>query len=476
MKLSQRIVTNALALSVSHIVCRIISFLLVLAIARHYATELFGQYTFALSFVELFMVLADLGIAKMTVRNVAQSPEDTGRLLGIIGVLKLFYTGCTLALIVVFLMILNYHPHVVKLTLIFSARSVCDSLFGLFVSVFKGHQKMYYIPPFNIGTTLIAVSLCFVCLELDMAIMAIALVFMGASFLKLCIGSIIVFKTFARPVFDFNIRTLLEYSKMAFPFGLGSVFVRIFTRIDTVMLSKLATMTIVGYYNAAYNLVIVLLFLPGAFNDAIFPVMSRFYKTSDKDFRLTFERLFKYSMLIGIPMAVGISTLADRFILLFYGPRYAESIVPLKLLGWLMATTFGTYCFTTTLNASHREKLATLTVLFCSVLNVVLNALFIPRWKHIGASASTLLTEWLFFGMTYIFIRKYVAKTNIVKFIIRPAIASACMYGVIYYLKSFLIIYPIVCGIITYCAVIFILRTLDATDVKLLTNLFIKRK
>jgi len=181
-------------------------------------------------------------------------------------------------------------------------------------------------------------------------------------------------------------------------------------------------------------------------------------------------------MLIGIPMAVGISALADRFVLLFYGARYAEAIVPLRILGWLMATTFGTYAFTTTLNASHREKLVTVTVLFCSIINIVLNVFFIPRWQHIGASVSTLLTEWLFFGMSCFFVRKYVVKTNVVRYIIRPALASAGMYGVIYYLKSYTIICPIAGGIATYCIMIVLLRTLDATDITLLKNLFIKKK
>ena len=67
MKLSQRIAANTFALAVTQVICRIISFVLVLAIARHYATEKFGQYTFALSFIELFMVLADLGISKIMV-------------------------------------------------------------------------------------------------------------------------------------------------------------------------------------------------------------------------------------------------------------------------------------------------------------------------------------------------------------------------------------------------------------------------
>ena len=86
-----------------------------------------------------------------------------------------------------------------------------------------------------------------------MNLLMIVIGFMVVSIVKFFCAFIIVFRKFARPVFNFNMATLWSLSKKAFPFGLGSVFVRIFTRIDTVMLSKMATMTIIGYYNAAYK-------------------------------------------------------------------------------------------------------------------------------------------------------------------------------------------------------------------------------
>lgn len=475
MKLSQRIATNTFALAVTHVICRIISFVLVLAIARHYATEKFGHYTFALSFIELFMVLADLGISKIMVRNVARDPEQSGQLLGALGVLKLLYSLVTFGLIYVFLRILHYSNDIIILTLVFGLRSLFDSFTGLLASLFKGHQRMAVLSPIGIGGILLAVGLGFFALKLDLDIIMIALAFMISSLIQFLCASVIAYVKFTKPVFNFKVKDLLTYAKSAAPFGLGSVFVRIFTRIDTVMLSKLTTMTIVGYYNASYNLIIVLLFLPGTFNEAIYPIMSKFFKTSDRDFQRTFERSFKYSMLIGIPMATGIFALADQFVLLFYGPRYDMSITALKILAWLIASSFGTFVFTTTLNSANREKLVTISVFFCSLFNITLNLIVIPKWQHIGASIATLFTELLFFSLSLIFVNKYVFKTSVLKHFVKPVLASASMYYVISITKTFMLVFPIFLGIITYLGVLLILRTLDETDKELLKKLITRK-
>ncbi len=475
MSLTRRIAKNTIALSGAHIIGRVLSFSLVMVVARHYKTELFGQYTFSLSFVELFMVLASLGLEKVLTRDIARNPELGGKYLSDAMLLKLIYVFITISLMLLVLTFLGYSENVKLITLIFALRSVFDSFTGLFTSVFKGHQKMEYIPPLNIGGILIVLILGFTFIHLEYDIVYVVCAFAFSSVIKFVYGFIVIYRKFYKPVFKFNLSDIILLAKRAMPFGVGSVFVRIFSRIDTIMLSKLTTMTVVGYYNASYNLVIVLLFLPGAFNEAIYPVMSRFYTRSKLDFHKITEYSLKYSMIIGIPSATGIFILSPYIIQLFYGDTYGhQSVMALQILIWTLAGSFGTYIFTTTLNSANKEKHVTFIVIGCSTVNIILNIILIPKWSLYGASIATVITEAVFFVSSYLTARRLVFKIKLIRYIVKPSFASIVMYMAMYYLKSVHMIVSIVVGAVVYFLVLYLMRTFDFNDRKFLNSVLQK--
>jgi O-antigen/teichoic acid export membrane protein len=69
--------------------------------------------------------------------------------------------------------------------------------------------------------------------------------------------------------------------RLAWPFALSGVFLTISLWIDSVMLSATKGNEAVGWYNAAYGLILILSFVPAAYFGAVFPIMSRFHVTSE---------------------------------------------------------------------------------------------------------------------------------------------------------------------------------------------------
>ena len=153
-------------------------------------------------------------------------------------------------------------------------------------------------------------------------------------------------------------------------------------------------------------------------------------------------------------MSVGGFALAERFILLFYGVEYQPSIPAFEILIWLLAGSFGSYIFTTTLNSSNREKTVTLIILCCCLLNIALNFALIPKWSHIGASVATIVTELCLFILSFIAVKKLVFKAEIIRFTLRPGLASAAMYGILILTESWMIFFQIIIGMIVYLIVL----------------------
>ena len=113
---------------------------------------------------------------------------------------------------------------------------------------------------------------------------------------------------------------------------------------------------VVGWYNAAYQLVIGLKPIPRLFMNALFPLMSSYFASSNESFKVAYEKSFKYLLILGLPLAVGITLLADRFILLFYGQQFYPSIIALQILAWDILLVFLYTCLGTILVTSDKQN------------------------------------------------------------------------------------------------------------------------
>ena len=67
-----RIVKNTFFLNISTIATSILACILSVTLARYLGKIEFGQYSFAVYFTGLFVILADLGLSNLVVREVAR--------------------------------------------------------------------------------------------------------------------------------------------------------------------------------------------------------------------------------------------------------------------------------------------------------------------------------------------------------------------------------------------------------------------
>ena len=129
--------------------------------------------------------------------------------------------------------------------------------------------------------------------------------------------------------------------------------------IDSVLLSILQNNKVHGFYNAAYKLVLLLVVIPNTINIAIFPSMSQFHISSPDSLRKLNEKYFKFMILTGIPIAVGITLLANKIILLLFGSGYSQSIIALQILIWTIVFTFGSASIVNLLDATNKQLVLT---------------------------------------------------------------------------------------------------------------------
>ena len=218
-----------------------------------------------------------------------------------------------------------------------------------------------------------------------------------------------------------------------------------------------------------------LLFIPMVFSIAILPVFSKFYISSRESLKTSYELSFKYLNLIGIPIAFGTTLLANKIVLFIYGTEFTQSILALQILIWAIPFIFLSYVFKVILVSINKQDLLLKTILISMILNVVLNLILIPSYSYLGASLVTVLTEIVSFSLCFYYLTIFVCKIPIMKYTLKPVLASIFMVLLILNLKVNLFIVVIFASFI-YFIILILLKTFTQDDILLLKKIIKKKK
>lgn len=474
----RRIAKNTLVLLVAQIASYILGFFYVMYTARYLGVEGFGILSLALAFAGIFGIFTDLGLRILTVREVARDKSLAEKYLGNIVVMKIILSIITIGLIGITINLLGYPLQTIKVVYLISLSIVFSAFSGMFYSIFQAYEKMEYQSLGQIlssilmlGGALFAISEKFDVIGFASIYFAVSAIIMGYSFF-ICAWK------FVLPKIKVDLYFCKSTIKEALPFGLTGIFVTIYYWIDSVMLSMMQGNEAVGWYNAAYRLILILLFIPSILNMVIFPAMSQFFITSKDSLRFASDKYFKYMAIIGIPLGLGTTLLADRIILMIFGVGYTNSIIALQILVWSSVFIYLSGAFGRLLEASNHQMIITKITAICMLENVVLNIIVIPKYSYIGASITTVITEFtalIFCIIVSSRIGYNISKNNIID-ALKVVVASLIMGLLIINSEYLNPLFLILASIALYFSVLYLLKGFSKDDVTLLMTIINKTK
>lgn len=159
---------------------------------------------------------------------------------------------------------------------------------------------------------------------------------------------------------------------------------------DLLFLGWIGSATIVGYYAAAYRVVLVPLLGFATFFTALFPELVRMPEARR---RSMLTRLLTGVSLVSIGFAFGLVFAASPLLRLTMGDAYLPAADSLRLLAWTIPVVAVGGVFRQLLLARHRQTLDLLAVALGAALNVSLNLALVPRYGVTGAAVATLAGE-----------------------------------------------------------------------------------
>lgn len=439
--------------------------------ARYLGPERYGTIAFALAFTSIFGVVTDLGINTLTIREVARNKNSATTFLGNLLLIKSILVIIAVAFIVVAVNLTGHDRIEIDVTYLISISIILSAFNGAFNSLFQAFERIEYI---SIGSVLSNISMLLgagYAISQGFGVIGFACIYIFSSTLGLAYTLFVANRLHLTHALQIDREMIWPMMKEALPFGITSLSGMIYTYADSIMLSSLKGNEVVGWYNAPYRLMLMMLFIPNVINVVIFPVMSRYFTSSPSFLKLLYTKYLKFMLILSLPLGMGTTLIADKIILFVFGVGFENSIVALKIIIWTIVLTFVGAAFARLLESVNQQRIITKISMICMVVNVLLNILLIPKFSYIGSSFVTVVTEFLLVGSIIFFSYRlnYGIPLSVIKtYLIRILFSSLVMCIFVLYFKEAYLILLIISAIFVYFFTLYIVRGIDSEDMMLM--------
>ena len=180
------------------------------------------------------------------------------------------------------------------------------------------------------------------------------------------------------------------------PLALSAFLQLAYNHSDKLLTTGILSETVTGYLTAAFviNFGLIELFSTTVLV-AAYPLLARCYDDGRNPlFGFMIEKLALYMALVGAPMALSISILADKIIVPLLGEAYEPSAGILRLLVWFTAITIFGNAFTKGMLIQNRQRRLLLIRAVSLALNITLTAVLLTSWGDPrGAVAASIVGE-----------------------------------------------------------------------------------
>jgi O-antigen/teichoic acid export membrane protein len=459
--------------------------------------EGFGQYALALTVASFFITFSDLGINQTLVRYVAsridKNNSESAAYFEYLSKIKLWITlSLSGILFLISYPLAVYIFHDIKLFLplmILSFYVLINSLISFIESLFYIKKNVKYISVKEFFSLIIKLGIVlavgyFVSYESKLVTLFFSFVILSAIILI----SNLYFSRYFHPTLFKKTNVKInkrEVKKFIFSLNIQNIALMILYQATIILLGIFLTKDYVGYYNAAWTLIISipsLLSLTGIF----LPIFSNI---EEIQFRSLIEKTFRLFFILTLPISCGLSLLSRFFIVTIYGYDYLPASTSLSILAFLIPCMMGLELALASFSARNKQKKFTLIMVISSLVFILLNYIFIKFLSSssgesilIGVSIANLIS-WLFCFVCTIYLLKKELNISVISLSVLKSISSCLIMSafIIFSLNLFRnmnLIYGffiILSSALVYFISLFFMKGITKQDISLIKGIYRKR-
>lgn len=232
-------------------------------------------------------------------------------------------------------------------------------------------------------------------------------------------------------------RIVLKYS---LPASVVVLFMAIFNNSQYIILSSMKTIEIIGVYAVGMKIISVISILPTIFSSALFPITSGLSADKNGKSRQSYliSLVFRYTVFIVFPLALFSIVFSKYLVLFFSSAEYlsATTFLPVLILGGVflgLATQFLSSLYAIGKPKKYRDSYVISTLVYL-ISAVTLTYYF----STIGMAISYLLSTFVMFIVSFIYIRRYLTISFPLKTVGKVIVGIAASFLFLFFMKPFI--------------------------------------
>ena len=402
---------------------------------RYLGPDRYGRFALALSFVQLFGVLADAGLTTIVVRELAQRPERAASVLGSALALRSGLAIAAAATAALAALAMPYPPDVRVAVLIAGVPLVLGLLNSAFVAVLQADLRAGRIAMADVAGRAAALTAVALVAALDLGFYAVvAAAGVGAAATLALTSALVRGLLPVRPRADRS--TMRGLVVAALPLGVALALNEAYFRADALIISLSRPFEELGLYALAWRVGELTATLPAAFLISVFPLLARYVATSDARMPAALRTAGDLMLYAGTGIAVGGALVAPELARTLGGDGFAGAAAPLRILLAAAALGFVNGLYGHALIAGDRQLAALWLNVLALALNVVLNIALVPPYGIQAAAWTALGCELVLLAGSGWLVRRHLGYLPSFTALVRAVPAAALMAAAVWPLRE----------------------------------------
>jgi O-antigen/teichoic acid export membrane protein len=397
-------------------------------LTRYLGPTEYGKYTLALMYMQLFGVLADVGLFTTVVREISKDRSRTDELVGNVLTLRLLLSLVVIAVAAGVSLLLPYE-HEVRVAILLAGGPL---LFGMittsYVAILQSRLQMSRAVVGDVIGRATSLLLVLIVVWLDLGFYSVMLA-AGGGALATLIVTWLVTRRLAAVRFRVDPVVWRTMLAAALPLGLALAINSLYFRADTLIISLYEPYGQVGLYTLAYRILELALVAGYIFVNTTFPLLSEAVEHDEPRALRMIQVSSDVLVILGIPFVAGGLVLAPAIVELASGEDFAGAAEPLRILLAAGALAWVNGVFGLALIAKNRQTSALWLNVSALVFNVGLNFLLIPRYGIVAAAIITVASELLILAGSYFLMRRHFDFFPLPRTLPAAVVAAAAMAG-----------------------------------------------
>lgn len=364
-----------------------------------------GEFNTITTYINFFVVLADLGLFAVGVREIAKNPKKEKEIISNIFVIRLISAilACIIAIIIVYST--DYSSHIKLGVLIGTGYLFFNLISSVYDIILQYRLKMQFSAIAEFISKLISIIVLYIVIINDAgffwSIFTIALSGITIFLLKAVFAS-----KYVKISTRYNAQIAKGLLSMSWPLGIVFIVNNMYFKIDSILLFVIKGAASVGIYTVAYKVLEVTAFVGAYFASALKPTLSKNIESNPDAVGNVVGKSILIMLSISLPITICCIVFPKEIINLLSNSSFESGSGALVLLSLTLPLIYIDTLLGEVLLAKDRRKLLIKIAIFILSFNIVLNLILIPIYSFFGAAFVTVLSEFILLLINYYYVKK----------------------------------------------------------------------